>query len=160
MGADVSAAVVIRFWAKVDKRGPDDCWPWTGARRRRGYGVISVGAGSNRKMVVASRLSWEMANGAIPPGMMICHKCDNPPCVNPGHLFLGTGADNARDTVRKGRNYLKSLTHCLRGHEFSPENTRTDNRGSRICRTCVIERCREWRAKQGFAAHFIGWSAQ
>lgn len=88
-----------RFWIKVDRRGPDECWPWTGVRVGRGYGRIRKG----RKMMYAHRVAWELSRGIIPDGKFVCHHCDNPPCCNPAHGFLGTKADNIHDAVRKGR---------------------------------------------------------
>jgi len=85
-----------RFWANVHKT--DGCWLWT-ASTRNGYGAICV----NRKQKDAHRVSWEMHKGAIPPSMFVCHKCDEPRCVNPDHLFLGTIQDNHADMVSKGR---------------------------------------------------------
>lgn len=90
-----------RFWSKVDRRGPNECWEWL-ASRNKGYGQMSAGRRGD-KPLIASRVSWEIAHGKIPNGLYVCHHCDNPPCVNPQHLFLGTLQDNFRDRYRKGR---------------------------------------------------------
>lgn len=93
----VSAAQ--RFWAFVPIGRPEECWEWRGHRGTEGYGVITACGQPWR----AHRLSWIIANGDIPKGMCVLHKCDNPPCVNPKHLFLGTRIDNSKDKVAKGR---------------------------------------------------------
>lgn len=88
-----------RFWEKVDKRGPDDCWEWQGNVLRGGYGKIEV----DKKTQTTHRFSYGLHHGPIPNGMCVCHSCDNPPCVNPDHLFLGTHQDNMTDKMKKGR---------------------------------------------------------
>lgn len=100
-----------RFWKYVDKSG--DCWLWTGATRNFGYGVLNTG-GHNGHAAAAHRVSWVIHFGDIPPDMCICHHCDNPLCVNPAHLFLGTRADNNRDMYQKGR-YKKTSDNAAKG---------------------------------------------
>lgn len=87
-----------RFLAKVDQTG--DCWQWTAGCARHGYGRFNV---TRDKPLAAHRVAYEMFVGPIPTGLHVLHRCDNPPCVNPGHLFLGTHQDNMDDMVRKGR---------------------------------------------------------
>ena len=90
-----------RFNARVDKRSPDECWPWLGTRDDKGYGRI--GAGTHSKYRLAHRVAYEMTYGTIPDGAHVCHHCDHPWCVNPRHMFLGSNDDNIADKVRKGR---------------------------------------------------------
>lgn len=99
MNTDYLQKVQGRFWANVDKRGPDDCWEWQGYGNGKGYGTLWV-SGSQ---CLAHRLSYELNNGPIPRNHHICHSCDNPGCVNPSHLFTGTNYENAIDKVNKGR---------------------------------------------------------
>ena len=100
-------SIAERFWSKVDKSG--DCWIWTASKRNRNYGQFWFSG----KMEYAHRVSWVIHNGEIPDGegyhgMCVCHKCDNPSCVRPAHLFLGTNADNIADMFSKGRAVRRS----------------------------------------------------
>lgn len=92
-GADV-------FWSRVQRPSVEGCWPWTGYKNDRGYGVFRY---AKSKAIKTHRLAYALDKGAIPEGMIVCHSCDNPPCCNPAHLWLGTYADNNRDRNEKGR---------------------------------------------------------
>ncbi len=96
MGALTNAE---RWWSHVDRRGEDECWEWQASRYYYGHGRFSV----KTKPISAHRWGYEFLVGPIPEGMFVCHHCDNPPCVNPKHLFVGTARDNMLDKMRKGR---------------------------------------------------------
>ena len=87
----------MNFEERIDRSG--ECHVWTGARNEHGYGVGWDG----KRTRLAHRMAWAKKHGPIPAGMMVCHKCDNPPCVNVDHLFLGTQTDNMSDCANKGR---------------------------------------------------------
>lgn len=100
------AEAIRRFWGYV-ARTDDSCWEWTGALTRQGYGRFPFGDGTLR----AHRVAWVLAHGPIPDGQMVCHRCDNPQCVRPDHLFLGSAADNVADMFSKQRHAIGTERH-------------------------------------------------
>lgn len=108
-------SVTDRFWAKVDVRQPDECWVWTAGRQPNGYGQFRL----NGRSLGAHRLLWRMEHGPIPAGLYVCHHCDNPPCVNPNHLYLGTPSRNTADAYARGR--ITPATGERHGSRTHPE---------------------------------------
>jgi hypothetical protein len=106
------------FWAKVRIASDDECWEWSGARNAKGYGVkrnaVARGKAEN---IQAHRMSWIVFNSEVPDGLLVLHRCDNPSCVNPAHLFLGTHKDNMDDKMSKGRGVAPPLSPL----KFTPE---------------------------------------
>jgi hypothetical protein len=123
---------IKRFWSKVDIRDKNECWPWVGTIGVKGYGRFWL----KRKAIRANRMVWEISHSKkIEDGMFACHSCDNPSCVNPNHIWIGTNQDNQIDRVVKGRHNFASRTHCSKGHDYSEHGYRLKN-GHRDCRIC------------------------
>lgn len=122
------------FWSRCARVG--ECLEWQGYRMPNGYGHVAFLG----RMRLAHRVAYELTHGPIPEGMLVCHRCDNPPCTDPEHLFLGTHSDNVQDMLRKGRcragKYKQAQTHCKRGHPFDEENTYRTSDGRRQCKSC------------------------
>lgn len=132
-----------RFEEKYIPEPMSGCWLWIGQYQCNGYGVISRFKNKKgRKNVMAHRAAYEIYNGEIKEGLLVCHKCDNRLCVNPKHLFLGTAQDNTNDMIFKGRQVTpkstnKNKTHCKRGHELISENIyKLKNNKQRSCKIC------------------------
>lgn len=125
------AGEMQRFLAKTAP-GENGCVLWTGSRKSTGYGFFSV----NGRVVLAHRWIYQQVHGPQ-AGLVVMHKCDNPPCVNVEHLRVGTQADNVRDAVAKGRNHITPhKTHCKHGHVFTASNTYITKHGTQACRIC------------------------
>lgn len=141
------ASVVARIIRRLKTNG--SCMEWTGAKSLLGYGRIKV----NGRLELPHRLMWELVNGAIPDGLCVLHKCDNPPCINPTHLFLGTKSDNMQDAAAKGRLpkerldlrtkdgpnetlYCKKCNRVLPTTEFHRYKNIKSGRFSSYCRSC------------------------
>jgi hypothetical protein len=155
------------FWSRIDRSGgPESCWLWTGniGSKKSPYGIFEIKGKKKRahRWVLETYLGYQ-----LPPNIFACHRCDNPRCCNPAHLFPGTPADNVRDCIQKGRfpNPPRKLatinlkrkeiavarTHCSLGHELAEENVfRPKNRPStRLCRKCQAEyTTRRWNEKK------------
>lgn len=150
-GAATEEEIFAYFWRNVEKLDAASCWPWIGKSSVKSRG-LAIYKGFR---MLAPRLAYWIKFGIKPPAdKFVCHSCDNPSCCNPAHLWLGTVKDNNRDMFAKGRGFInpisgwqRSLMHCQRGHEFTPENTIPNNvPGRRKCRTCNKQYQKEYRA--------------
>ena len=131
--------------AMCSKQGPDECWPWKGALGSHGYGRVNF----QGVHMTASRAVFSAVHGRVPDGLLVCHKCDNPPCVNPEHLFVGTYQDNVTDMMQKGRGRWvtrsEKRTYCRKGHLLAATEYIVPSTGSRLCGVCMRARQNTWR---------------
>lgn len=127
---------VTRFWESFQKGNPDECWEWKGEIASHGYGVLSI----CNWPYLAHRISYLIHHGTIDPDRMVMHSCDNPKCVNPNHLSLGTGSDNTRDAVSKGRMLVGELNggHKLREQDVRWIRLQYGNNGWTVTRLAEI----------------------
>ena len=127
---ELSLLQQARFWSRVQIGADDECWPWLGSRDSWGYGAFCWSRKPLRQ-TTAHRIAFILRRGRPAFGLELDHLCRNRKCCNPSHLEPVTHAEN----IRRGGPATK--THCVNGHEFTPENTRQRARGGRECRTCI-----------------------
>lgn len=135
-------SLLDRFWSKVERS--DGCWLWTASTNSNGYGQLFVAKEPGARPIAAHRLSWMLHNGAIPERLWVLHRCDNPRCVRPDHLFLGTSDDNVADMHAKGRASAPPRTDVL------PPVRRGERNGSAVLTELEVRAMRELAAR-GFA---------
>jgi len=152
-----------RILAKVAKDPASGCWNWTGpyhATRpypNNRYGYISIRKAPGKwKSVDAHRAMWIALNGPTPSTVYVCHRCDNPLCVFPDHLFAGAPRDNTRDMIAKNRHNNGKKTICKRGHPLEEENVYITPAGARACKICTLGRLRMYAGWPEHLAYTIG----
>lgn len=149
MRTDVDERTFWWFWHHV--RVGDDCWEWQRYRNNHGYGALRF----KGQQAYAHRVAWRLWHGDYPDHLCVLHHCDNPACVRPDHLFLGTRKDNSRDMIAKGRGALQrpwehpnaKKTHCPQGHPYDREWHRGDGSTFRACSICARANIRRYKEK-------------
>lgn len=146
----ISKTAASRFATKY-RITASGCWEWSAAKNHAGYGFFTMykKQRGHTNSELAHRASWILHRGQIPESRFVCHHCDNPSCVNPDHLFVGSATDNVHDMIDKGRAKLigrPRVSHCAHGHELTGANLLASRTGKRACRTCYQRRDREAKA--------------
>ena len=134
------------FYDRTLIQNGDECWLWKGfINQSHGYGIAYLGQSQLR----AHRLSYLLHKGPIQDGLVVCHSCDMPRCVNPEHLWIGTQRDNLHDSISKGR-FVQAQTksHCIHGHEFTEATTFRKKNGKKECQICRRASRTKYRAKK------------
>jgi hypothetical protein len=128
-----------RFLTKIDFDFDTGCWNWAAGKNSTGYGLFTP---THNKKQSSHRWAYERYVGKIPMGILVRHRCDNPPCCNPDHLVLGTYSDNSRDTVTRGRdnNFQRMKKACYLGHSYAENPPYINSKGSRVCKLCQKRR--------------------
>ena len=137
--------VRIKKFVAVSESG---CWEWTGRRTNQGYGCIGVYVDGKQKFKLAHRVSYETFRGPIPDGLQLDHLCRVRYCVNPDHLEPVTGSENVQRSPLTLAHINAKKTHCVNGHEYTPENTGRDAKGYRYCRACIAAAARRYQARK------------
>lgn len=158
---DLTAIEIERFLSRIT-RG-DGCWEWRGHKLPDGYGLLPLRRNGKQRSVLAHRVAWTIANTEIPPGKIVLHACDNPSCVRPDHLSVGTYKDNAREAVeRNRRNFVRPLKPtCKYGHILTDGTfyVNRSKRGSgwvRMCKICQAKRSSDWHKRKVNARKIMG----
>jgi len=149
---------ILRFWSKVRVRGPNECWPWIASGLPHGYGTIACGSRTDhsRRHFLAHRVAWNLANGPVQKNLCVLHHCDNPPCCNPRHLFLGTQADNNRDMIQKGRYGHTGARGARNGRaKVTEEDVRNIRRKYSECGISHYALARQWGIGASTVWHII-----
>jgi hypothetical protein len=149
MDERIARVIPEHFWAKVECRGPDECWPWRGRIDRYGYGRTQVKMGGRTRYFGAHRAAYELAVGPIGEGLVIDHLCRNRVCQNPRHMEPVTNGENLRRGTGKGLRLVIGAT-CKNGHLLTEQNTRPRKGRPHLlaCHNCEREAMQRWKAKQ------------
>jgi len=143
---------ILRFWERVHIQHPNRCWEWKAGKIADGYGELWL----TRLVLRAHRVAWAISTGPIPSGLSVLHRCDNPACCNPRHLFLGTQTDNMRDAARKGRIVISTRRGEQNGSAvLNPNQVRAIRRRYATGKISQRALAREYRVDHGTVGHIV-----